>query len=134
MRLAARRTQIGLSDELARLLPKQENEVAPERIVTARMAQRCVDPESKLHAVRWFARTALPELLNVSPAQFNNTRVYRVLGELEASECELMRALSRRAHEQHGRFATMFLDLTDTWFVGDDPELAKRGKVRSKRR
>jgi hypothetical protein len=122
--------QLGLTDELARLLPKQESEVGPERIVTALVAQRCVAPGSKLHAVRWFARTALPELLNVSPAQFNNTRVHRVLEELETSEHELMRALSRRAHEQHGRFATMFLDLTDTWFVGEGPELAKRGKVK----
>ena len=93
-------------------------------------AQRCLDPQSKLHAVRWFPRTALPELLGISPAQFNNTRVHRVLEQLENSEQELMRALSRRAHEQHGRFATMFLDVTDTWFVGDGPDLARRGKVK----
>ena len=111
--------ELGLTEELSRLLPKEESDVAPERIVTALVAQRCLDPQSKLHAVRWFPRTALPELLGVSPAQFNNTRVHRVLEQLESSEHELMRALSRRAHEQHGRFATMFLDLTDTWFVGD---------------
>jgi hypothetical protein len=122
--------QLGLSEELSRLLPKEESDVAPERIVTALVAQRCLDPQSKLHATRWFPRTALPELLGVSPAQFNNTRVHRVLEQLESSEQELMRALSRRAHEQHGRFATMFLDLTDTWFVGDGPELARRGKVK----
>jgi hypothetical protein len=122
--------ELGLSQELARLLPREESEVGPERVVTALVAQRCVEPGSKLHAVRWFARTALPELVGVSPVQFNNTRVHRVLEQLETSERELMRALSRHAHEQHGRFATMFLDLTDTWFVGDGPELAKRGKVK----
>jgi hypothetical protein len=122
--------QLGLSEELSRLLPREESEVAPERVVTALVAQRCLDPQSKLHATRWFPRTALPELLGVSPAQFNNTRVHRVLEQLENSEHELMRALSRRAHEKHGRFATMFLDLTDTWFVGDGPELARRGKVK----
>jgi hypothetical protein len=122
--------EVGLSEELARLLPKEQSEVAPERIVTALVAQRCLDPQSKLHAVRWFPRTALPELLGVSPAQFNNTRVHRVLEMLETAEHELMRALSRRAHEQHGRFATMFLDLTDTWFTGDGPELAKQGKTK----
>ena len=122
--------QLGLTDELARLLPREESEVAPERVVTALVAQRCVEPGSKLHAVRWFPRTALPELLGVSPLQFHNTRVHRVLEQLETSERELMRALSRRAHEQHGHFATMFLDLTDTWFVGDGPELARRGKVK----
>ena len=121
---------LGLSDELGRLLPREESDVAPERIVTALVAQRCLEPRSKLHAVRWFPRTALPELLGVSPLQFNNTRVHRVLEQLEACERELMRALSRRAHEHHGRFATMFLDLSDTWFFGDGPELAKRGKVK----
>jgi len=110
--------QVGLTEELGRLLPKEQSEVAPERIVTALVAQRCLDPQSKLHAVRWFPRTALPELLGVSPAQFNNTRVHRVLEMLETAEHELMRALSRRAHEQHGPFATMFLDLTDTTLVG----------------
>jgi hypothetical protein len=53
-----------------------------------------------------------------------------VLEELENAEPELMRALSRRAHEQHGRFATMFLDLTDTWFVGHGPDLARKGKTK----
>ncbi|MFC1643169.1 hypothetical protein ACFL5O_10885 [Myxococcota bacterium] len=121
--------QAGLTEELARLLPNECSEVDPERMVTALVVQRCLDPQSKLSAVRWFPRTALPELLGVSPTQFNNTRIHRVLEELETAEYELMRALSRRAHEQHGRFATMFLDLTDTWLVGDGPELAKQGKT-----
>ena len=121
---------LGLTEELARLLPKEESDVGPDRIVTALVAQRCLDPQSKLHAVRWFPRTALPELLRVAPAQFNNTRVHRVLEQLESTEHELMRALSRRAHEHHGRFATMYLDVTDTWFEGEGPELAKKGKTK----
>ena len=122
--------QLGLTEELEGLLPKQERDVAPDRIVTALVAQRCLDPQSKLQAVRWFPRTVLPELLGISPAQFNNTRVHRALEQLEPAELELMRALSRRAHEQQGRFATLFLDLTDTWFEGEGPELAKRGKTK----
>ena len=121
---------LGLTEELARLLPKEESDVGPDRIVTALVAQRCLDPQSKLHAVRWFPRTALPELLGVSPAQFNNTRVHRVLEHLETAERDLMRALSRRAYEQQGRFATMFLDVTDTWFEGEGPELARKGKTK----
>ena len=56
---------LGLAEELARLLPKEGNEVGPERVVMALVAQRCLDPQSKLQAVRWFARTSLPELLGV---------------------------------------------------------------------
>jgi transposase len=122
--------QLGLTDELARLLPQAGSEVAPDRIVEALVVHRCLEPESKLQAVRWFPHTALPELLGVSPAQFNNTRLHRVLEQLEQVEPELMRAVSRCCHEQHGRFATLFLDVTDTWFVGDGPELAKRGRVK----
>lgn len=122
--------ELGLTEELARLLPQDESEVAPERIVAALVAQRCLAPQSKLHAVRWFPRTALPELLGVSPAHFNNTRVHRVLDQLETVEHELMRALSRRAHEQLGAFSTLFLDITDTWFEGEGPELARNGKTK----
>jgi hypothetical protein len=87
--------ELGLTEELARLLPREESDVAPERIVTALVAQRCLDPQSKLHAVRWFPRTALPELLGVSPSQFNNTPGHRVLEQLETTERELMRARLR---------------------------------------
>ncbi len=73
--------KLGLTEELARLLPRAESEVGPERIVTALVAQRCVEPQSKLHAVRWFPRTALPELLGVSPAQFNTARPHQGLGQ-----------------------------------------------------
>jgi transposase len=123
--------RVGLCDELSRLLPQLGSDVAPERVVTALVAQRCVDPQSKLRATRWLPRTALPEMLGVAPTQFNNTRVHRVLEQLEAIEHELMRALSRRAHEQHGRFATLYLDLTDTWFEGQGPDLAKKGRTKA---
>jgi len=53
-----------------------------------------------------------------------------VLEQLESSEQELMRALSRRAYEQHGRFATLLLDVSDTWFEGEGPELARKGKTK----
>jgi len=55
--------KLGLREELARLLPQEESTVSPDRVVVALVAQRCLDPQSKLHAVRWFPRTALPELL-----------------------------------------------------------------------
>ncbi|MBN1607930.1 MAG: hypothetical protein JW940_14935, partial [Polyangiaceae bacterium] len=36
--------QLGLSEELGQLLPKEESNVAPERVVTALVVQRCLDP------------------------------------------------------------------------------------------
>ena len=100
------------------------------RVVEALVLQRCTAPNSKLAATRWFPRTALPELLGVSPGRFNNTRVHRVLQRLEKIEDALQRQLSARQARTSGGFAALFLDLTDTWFVGDGPPLAESGKTK----
>jgi hypothetical protein len=115
---------------LERSLPADEAEVAASKVVLALVAQRCLEPDSKLHATRWFPRTALPELLGIDPQQFNNTRVHRVLDALDSASRDLMRGLSERCAERAGRFACLFLDITDTWFVGHGPSLAVVGKTK----
>jgi hypothetical protein len=40
--------QTGLTEEFDRLLPGEQSEVDPERMVTTLVAQRCLDPQSKL--------------------------------------------------------------------------------------
>ena len=91
---------------------------------------RCVDPQSKLHAVRWFPRTALPELLDLPAARFNNTRLHRVLELLDQQGYALMKALPARIAERQEQFVALYGDVTDTWFFGDGPELAERGKTK----
>ena len=115
---------------LERSLPDEEPEVAASKVVLALVAQRCLEPNSKLHATRWFPRTALPELLGIDPQQFNNTRVHRVLDALDSASRDLMRGLSQRCAERAGSFAYLILDVTDTWFVGDGPSLAAMGKTK----
>jgi transposase len=121
--------QLGVLEVLNQLLPQGNSEVAPAQVVAALVAQRCLDPQSKLHAVRWFPRTALPELLSIAPEQFNNTRVHRTLEMLEQVEGDLMRALSRQIAQEQP-LEVSFLDLTDTYFEGSGPELAERGKTK----
>jgi hypothetical protein len=41
-----------------------------------------------------------------------------------------MAKLPRRYREREGAFVSLFLDTTDTWFVGQGPELAKTGKTK----
>jgi len=119
-----------LTDLLNELLPLGSAAVAPASVVAALTLQRGLDPGSKLYATRWFPKTALPELLGVSPKAFNNTRVHRVLDELDAAGSALMAKLPRRYEQRDGAFVSLFLDTTDTWFVGQGPDLAAPGKTK----
>lgn len=120
--------------DLARLLrdamPNGDSAVPTSLIVEALVAQRLVAPDSKLAAVRWFPNTALPELLGIAPSQFNNTRLHRALDDLEATTPSLMAKLPRLYQQRDGVFASLFLDVTDTWFVGHGPDLAARAKTK----
>jgi len=120
----------GLMELLGDVLPDSAATIPGARVVAALAIQRCIDPGSKLYATRWFPRTALPELLDVDPTAFNNTRLHRVLDELESAESTLMAKLARRVHDRHGAFLSLFLDVTDTWFVGEGPGLAAPGKTK----
>jgi hypothetical protein len=86
----------GLDTLLDELLPEGEASLPAASIVAALSMQRCVDPGSKLYATRWLPRTALVELLGIAPRSFNNTRVHRVLDDLDAATTALMAKLPRR--------------------------------------
>jgi hypothetical protein len=120
----------GLDAMLDELMPQGESRLRPASVVAALVLQRCADPGSKLYASRWLPRTALPELLDLAPDGFNNTRLHRVLDELDAVTRPLMAKLPKCYQESDGTFASLFIDVTDTWFVGDGPPLAARGKTK----
>lgn len=120
----------GLDVLLNELMPEGEAAVPPASVVAALAIQRCVDPGSKLYAARWLPRTALPELLDLEPESYNNTRLHRVLDELDGVTTELMAKLPRRYVERDGAFVSLFADVTDTWFIGHGPTLAERGKTK----
>lgn len=120
----------GLDDLINPLMPEGEADICPASVVSVLAVERCVDQGSKLYATRWFPRTALPELLGVAPTSFNNTRLHRVLDALDDSTSALMRRLPRRYEEREGAFASLFIDVTDAWFVGHGPALAEKGKTK----
>lgn len=115
-----------LDDEL----PREGAEVADADVALALVAQRCIDPGSKRAAVDWFGRTALPELLGLPESRFNNTRIHRVLTGLESAEAKLQERLAWSVHAHRQQFSLLFLDVTDTWFVGRGPPLATEGKTK----
>lgn len=110
------------------------NEVDANRlaadIVRALVLQRVVEPGSKLAATRWFPKTALPALSGIAAEQFNNTRVHRVLHDLEQATPMVMARLAERYRKRDGTFATLFMDATDTWFEGSGPPTAEYAKTK----
>jgi hypothetical protein len=122
--------EVGLDSLLRELMPTGDALVSPADVVAALVMARCVDPGSKLYATRWLGRTALPELLHVSPTAFNNTRLHRVLDQLDDVTRSLMARLPARYVEQEGSFAALFMDVSDAWFVGEGPSLARLGKTK----
>jgi hypothetical protein len=119
-----------LSELFEQLLPQGSADVAPASVLAALTVQRCLDPGSELYATRWFRQSALPELLGVSPTAFNNTRLHRVLDGLDTVQPALMGKLPASYEERDGAFVSLFLDVTDSWFVGHGPQLAVRAKTK----
>jgi len=119
-----------LDELLHELVPQKGAELATSDVVAALTFQRCVDPRSKLHAERWFPTTCLPELLGIAPSKFNNTRVHRVLDQLEQAGPALMQRLPRLYRAQHRDCSAFFLDVTDARFVGEGPTLAEKAKTK----
>lgn len=117
----------GVADLLADLLSGPTGDLAADRVIAALVLHRCVEPGSKLAAWRWFPKTALPELLAVTPGQFNNSRVHRSLEALELVDATLQARLPHVLHRTQGASVRLFIDATDTWFVGTGPPLAAKG-------
>lgn len=123
----------GLDELLGAVMTSANSDVPASSVVAALCIQRCVDPGSKLYATEWLPRTALPQLLSIRDASFNNTRIHRVLDELDHATPRLMPRLVERYQAQDGAFASLFIDATDTWFVGEGPTLAERAKTKEGR-
>ncbi len=119
-----------LSELFNRLLPQGSKDEPDWKVLAALTIQRCVEPGSKLLAQRWFPRTALPELLDLAPAQFRNTRLHRALEELARVDDKLQTALLQRYQQKNGAFMALFVDVTDTWFEGRGCGLAERGRTK----
>lgn len=121
--------ELALSELLRQAFGGDDGVAMPrEDVVKALTILRLVEPTSKLGAVRWVPRTALPELLGFDLKHFNNTRVHRVLDELEMAVPALMARLPKLYQQRHGEFTALFMDLSDASFTGQGPELAVRAK------
>jgi len=120
-----------LSELFHGLIPEHNVRVRAAELIAVLTIQRCVAPGSKLEAQRWFPCTALPELMDIEPAQFNNSRIHRVLEDLDRVDANLQNALPGRYTQRQGAFAALFVDVSDAYFEGRGCDLATRGRTKN---
>jgi transposase len=112
--------RLGLHALLSELIPSGREEVPWERIGCLLTVARFCAQRSELGvAERWYAHTALEDLLGVSWDKINEDRLYRGLDELHARKEELTRHLLARYQSWFGvGFEFLIYDVTSTFFEG----------------
>ena len=116
--------------------------VGREQVPWATMAEiltvaRLCEPSSELHiAEDWYRRTALEDVLGVSPEQVNDDRLYRALDQLLPHQAALQVHLKERLGELFALdYELLLYDVTSTYFEGQAKRnaLARRGHSRDHR-
>jgi len=112
-------------------------EVPWEKMAAVLACARLCEPSSELHiAEDWYRRTALEDLLQLSPDLVNKDRLYRALDQLLPHKAALESHLSRRFGELFEvQNEILLYDVTSTYFEGEaegNPK-AKRGYSRDHR-
>jgi transposase len=118
---------------LSHIFPDSERKDIP----TANIAKiltfyRCLDPGSYLSTVEWFKETACDLIFQIKEGQFNGSRIYRELTEIdtvkENIEQYLYETLKRENEES---LHVVFYDLSDSYFEGRNCKLARPGHTKN---
>jgi transposase len=128
---------LGLDDIVDRYLPQGKEDVRPADVVAIEVINRLCGPCSEFAlAERWYATTALEDLLGVPDQAVTKDRLYRTLTALRSVQNPIENDLKEN-------FGTLFqldydillYDLTSSYFEGlaEHNDLAKRGYSRDHR-
>ena len=128
---------LGLDALLSELLPPGREDVPWPVVAAILTIARFCEPSSELHIEEtWYRRTALDDLLGVSPELVNKDRLYVGLDRL--LECK--ESLERHLKDRLGNlfdlnYDLLLYDITSTYFEGEcsRSELARRGYSRDSR-
>ena len=127
----------GLEELCESLVPVAKEQVPWAKVMSVLVAARLCEPSSELHiAEDWYRRTALSDLLQLSPEQVNKDRLYRALDELLVHKGAIEAHLSKRCGELFSLDHEVLLyDVTSTYFEGEAAgnALAARGYSRDHR-
>jgi transposase len=129
--------QLGLKEFLDRTIPTGREEVSWSLMALVLVLCRLCDPSSELHiAERFYAQSALPDLLGIPPEKINEQRLYRALDALLPHKKALEVFLKNRLGDLFGlEYDLLLYDVTSTYFEGQaeaNPS-AKRGYSRDHR-
>jgi transposase len=128
---------LGLDELLDKLIEPGREDVSWGAMAAILTVARFCEPSSELHiADTWYRRTALEELLGVTPQQVHTDRLYKALDQLLPHKEALEKHLRERLGELFELKCDLLLyDVTSTYFEGDLPgcPLAKRGYSRDSR-
>jgi len=129
--------RLGLHKLLRELIEPGQEEVSWELTACILTLARFCGQKSELEvADRWYADSALEDLLGVPFGQINETRLYRGLDVLHAHKDQLCAHLHRRYQSWFGvQFEFLLYDVTSTYFEGQAKANAKaaRGYSRDQR-
>ena len=127
----------GLEELCESLVAVAKEQVPWAKMMSVLVAARLCEPSSELHiAEDWYRRTALSDLLQLSPEQVNKDRLYRALDELLVHKGAIEAHLARRCGELFSLDHEVLLyDVTSTYFEGEAAgnALAARGYSRDHR-
>jgi len=129
--------RLGLHTLLRELIAPGREEVPWELTACILTLARFCGQKSELEvAQRWYADSALEDLLGVPFSQVNDARLYRGLDVLHAHKDKLCGHLQKRYQSWFGvQFEFLLYDVTSTYFEGQahKNEKAKRGYSRDQR-
>ena len=128
---------LGLDQLLEQRMAAGREEVSWATVAAILTIARFCEPSSELHiADTWYRRTALEELLGVTPEQVHTDRLYKGLDELLPHKEALEKHLRQRLGELFELKCDLLLyDVTSTYFEGDmnGCPMAQRGYSRDSR-
>jgi transposase len=128
---------LGLNELLEKHVATGKEDVPWATVAAILTIARFCEPSSELHiADTWYRRTALEELLGVTPEQVHTDRLYKGLDRLLPHKEEIERHIRKRLGELFELKCDLLLyDVTSTYFEGDMEAcpIAQRGYSRDSR-
>ncbi|MBL9205381.1 MAG: IS1634 family transposase, partial [Opitutaceae bacterium] len=129
--------RLGLHTVLQGLLPPGQEDVPWDLTACILTLARFCRQKSELEvAERWYAQSALGDLLGVASTQVNDARLYRGLDAILPHKDALCQHLQKRYESFFGvRFEFLLYDVTSTYFEGqaEGNKKAARGYSRDQR-
>jgi len=128
---------LGLEELLSDLMPAGREDVRWHTVAAILTIGRFCEPSSELHIEdSWYGRTALEDLLGVSPDKVHTDRLYAALDRMLIHKEAIEKHLKERLGDLFDlEYDLLLYDVTSTYFEGEcrGNPMAKRGYSRDSR-